>query len=147
MGLDNFSNEDSQATSDTQTNSGGGGTTKKKKKSDPFKRVGMKPKQKVFQTEEDWERTVEWIENKLGYGIDEVLNWPTHIRHKALHRAIIKSKSGEDAEEFNIHRKCFVCDYEYSFPHDWDYEEYKGETVCGEHEFAEVKEAYIDMQN
>lgn len=144
MGLDDFKTEESQSSSNTQNGGGGnddsGSTTQTQ--NNPYKRVGVGTKQKVFQTEEQWERTVEYVENGLGFDIDEVMGWPNKIRHRALHVAIINSKSDGESEEFDIFRQCFVCGKTYNFPHDWDFMQYNGSAVCGSHEFSEVKNAY-----
>lgn len=142
MGLDDFATEESQSSSNTRNSGGGDNSSKKTKtRSEPFKTVGVGTKRKVFQTEEDWERTVEYIENHMGFDMDEVMGWPNKIRHKALHVGIMKSQHNE-VEDFNVFKQCFVCGKKYNFPHDWDFMQYRDSAVCGSHEYSEVKETY-----
>lgn len=142
MGLDNFKNEDSQSPRSTSSNSGG---KKKSSKNEPFKRVGFGKTTKVFQTEEDWERTVDYIENEMGFSIDEVMGWNHKFRHKALHVAIINSRSDKE-KEFTVEKKCFVCGRTFSFPHSWDFMEYEGSPVCPGHSYEDVVDRYRETR-
>lgn len=145
MGLDDFATEESQSSSNTRDSGGGDddsdSSKKTKSRNDPFKTVGVGAKRKIFQTEEDWERTVEYVENHMGFEMDEVMSWPNNIRHKALHVAIMKSQ-GNEVDDFNIYRQCFVCGKTFNFPHDWDFMQYQGSEVCGSHNYEEVKKTY-----
>jgi len=142
MGLDDFTTEESQSSSNTRNSDGGDNSSKNtKSRSEPFKTVGVGAKRKIFQSEEDWNRTVDYIDNHMGFDMDEVMSWPNNIRHKALHVGIMKSQ-GNKTEDFNIFRQCFVCGKEFNFPHDWDFMKYQGSVVCGSHQYEEVKKTY-----
>lgn len=146
MGLDDFKSEDSPNTSKNNTNSNSGNSSKSdgkkdSKKNEPFKVVGFGRNTKTFQTEEDWDITVDYIEEEMGFEIGTVLNWPNQYRHKALHVAILNGKLGENAE-FDVEKECEVCGRTFQFPKEWDYMEYRDTITCPTHEFREVVKAH-----
>lgn len=146
MGLDNFTSEDSKGggsqSSDSKSSdsSSNADDSTSSSQNDPYKRVGVGNHVKVFHTEDDWERTVDYLENEMGFDIDEVLSWKPQYTHKALHVAIINSKGIGDLE-FEVTKECMVCGHIYNFPHDWDFVTYKEEPVCPDHEYQEIIKA------
>lgn len=140
MGLDSF------RTSNTDT----GGQQKQQQQQDtsddgedsePFKVVGSGAKRKVFPTEEDWEETVEHIEEELGMSAGEVLSMPSEKRHDVLHRAIL-GKNGLASTPFYPKRNCIVCNETFVYPNNWNFTEFKGEPVCNDHTLSETMDAY-----
>lgn len=111
-------------------------------KEDFFKIVGAEGgKKKVFKTEEQWKQTVEFIENEFMMGIDRVMDMDPVKRHDILHRAILRKDKDESASFYPI-RECFICDETFVFPNNWNFVNYKGESVCCDHTISEVSDKY-----
>jgi len=140
VGLDNFQGDNPQS-----PKSGGSRSPNKKKNKrknkDPYKVVGVGSVKKVFVTEKEWNITVAFIENVMGFDIDEVMSMRDKYRHMVLHEARMRAGSSVNPT-FETEHTCFVCGHTFEFPHDWDYKEYKQSAVCGSHEYNEILDSY-----
>jgi len=146
MGLDDFKSEGSTKTkqkssSSSSNKSSSSKSGKSSSKNEPFKVVGVGNKTKTFKTEEQWDEAVEYIEDELGFDIENVLNWRNQYRHRVLHVAIVNTRLKKN-ETFDVTKDCDVCGHTFEFPRDWDFMEYKSIITCPEHEFEEVAKAY-----
>lgn len=145
MGLDSFASSGTN-TSRTKSSANTGQTdsksndSEKEEDTEPFKVVsGDRGREKVFPTEEDWEETVEVVEDDLHMSIGEVMNKSAEERHQVLHQAILK-KNGIEQDSFIITRECIVCGETFVFPNKWNFTEFKNEASCNDHSIAEVVE-------
>lgn len=140
MGLDSFKSSSTTRTSSNSTQN----TDQEKQKSveDAYKVFTADDgRKKVFQTEEDWEEAVSFIENTLNLTVEEVEEMNPTERHDILHQAIMGE---EDAisRDFYPTRQCMVCDETFSFPTNWNFTRFKGEVVCNTHTVDEVLEKF-----
>lgn len=139
MGLDDFS---SSGTANNVTRSNTTSRTKQQKQEeqDPYKVVhGDKNRKKVFATEEEWNETVEFIEEEMNMSIGEVMDMSADQRHEILHQAILKSEDNEKGG-FRPTKTCVVCGKKFIFPKKWNFVLIKNEASCGNHEIGEVVE-------
>lgn len=142
MGLDSFKS-DSTSTSSTNPSSPSVDTTTEQKSIDDAYKVFTcdDGRRKVFQTEESWNKAVDFIENELGMSIQDVENMNPTQRHDVLHQAII-GEEGKVSQNFYPTRECLVCDKKFSFPTNWKFSKFKGEAVCCDHTVQEVLKEY-----
>lgn len=146
MGLDDFSTSDNNTASSIarQSTRQGSQTTEEQdgaeEDDEPFKVVsGDKGRKKVFPTEEDWEETVEFIENEMGMSVGEVMNKSAGDRYQLLHQAILQRNGGE-RPSFHPTKECAVCGEEFVFPENWNFTRIRTEVVCNSHKIGQVME-------
>lgn len=151
MGLDDFASggtktQSSKNSSSTSSSDSDDETqTNKVDPEDYFKVVSAGDgRKKVFETEEDWEETKEFIEVEMSMSMGEVLNMTPDKRHQILHKAIL-GDAGVEIDSFYQKRDCIVCGETFVFPHNWNFDKFKGEPVCLSHTLEEVHEAYEEI--
>lgn len=144
MGLDSFNTGGS--TTSRSTNSQTNTQQKQDDEDDePFKVVnGDRGRQKVFPTEEDWEETVEFIEEEMNMTEGEVMNMSAGDRHEILHKAILQHE-GDTPGGFRPTKECIVCGQDFVFPKNWNFTRIMGEASCNHHEIGEVMEAVSEV--
>lgn len=140
MGLDDFSTGQS-TTSRSTTRNRSSQTSSQSEDDEPFKVVsGNRGREKVFPTEEDWEKTKEFIEDEMGKNANEVLNMNPSDRHDILHQAILRI-NGADRAPFHTTNECIVCGKVFTFPGNWNFTRLRGEAVCNDHTIDETMKA------
>jgi len=149
MGLDSFT------TGDSSTSSGdirGSSTADKSSDNKPpdqheaaFKTIGSGSSQLKFQTEEEWQAFVEFVEGGLGFDMDRVMDWTDEKRRDFIGHAHSFRNEELHIEEYEVTQKCIVCGHEFSFPHDWDLILFNHKAVCPDHQIGEVAEAYDQL--
>jgi|APHM01.1.fsa_nt_gi hypothetical protein len=113
---------------------------KKSKTDEPYKVVGTDSRlAKVFPTKEDWDETLDVIQNEMDYTIDQVMNMESNKRHDVLHNAILK-RNGSEGGEYAPTKRCIVCNEEFVFPSKWNFVRFKNEAVCKSHQVKVVME-------
>lgn len=95
--------------------------------------------EKRFPTEEDWNKTIEVIENDMGYSEWEVMNMESSKRHQVLHNAILK-KNDSDGGDYNPVKHCIICNKKFVFPSNWNFVKFRNEAVCTHHQVGDVME-------
>lgn len=141
MGLEDFSSDDTEQTNQTVRQSTSEERETEEKEDGYFKVVGSGNNKKVFQTEEDWLETKEFIKEEMNKSVNEVLNMSAEKRYDILHRAIL-GRMGLEPSSFHPTRQCIVCGYTFTYPSNWNFEEFNGEPACKHHTIEEVKQAY-----
>jgi hypothetical protein len=137
MGLEDFSTESSSSSSTTGARSG---TEKSEEDNKPFKTVSSSDGlQKVFPTEDSWEKTMEIVKEEVGCTEWELMNMESRKRHQVLHNAILK-KNGQEGAEYSPVKHCLVCGEKFVFPSEWDFVRFKNEAVCPDHKIKDVME-------
>lgn len=136
----------STSTSNNNTSNASTSSEKESEEDDDFYKVVScgNDRKKIFESEQQWDETVEFIEEELQMSIDEVMNMSARKRHDILHQGILK-KDDEAPMSFYPIRNCIKCDTTFVFPNNWKFVKYKGEAVCPHHTISEVSEAYEDM--
>lgn len=140
MGLEDFSTGNTTKSRSTTNKS----TQKKDRQSEddePFKVITCdKGRKKVFPTEDDWNETVQFIEDQMGMSISEVLNRSPENKYQLLHKAILK-QNGSEGTPFHPTNQCIVCGEDFVFPESWNFTRIRGEAVCNDHDIGEAIEA------
>lgn len=155
MGLESFktsstrgtakSGNDEKKSSNQQSSSVDQEAKKEESNDQPYKVVGGdRGLKKVFPTEEDWNETVDFIEDTMSVSVNEVMNMPADKRHQILHRAILKREDGQQ-EPFHPKRNCMVCGEDFVFPGSWNFTRFNGEPVCHHHSIEEVVQKYREI--
>jgi hypothetical protein len=151
MGLDSFTSDDSSLkdadpseSQETSDNSKSNGTVPK---TTAFKTIGEGASSLKFQTEEEWETFVEFIENGLGFDIDRVLSWTEEKQRDFLGHAHSFRSDELFIDEHTVTQECIVCGREFTFPHDWDFILFNHQAVCPSHPIGEAAEAYDRKDN
>jgi len=142
MGLDNFtSGSVSNSTiSNISKNANNDSTENQKEDTEPFKIVGGdREREKVFQTEEDWKQTKEFIEDEMDLDIGVVMDMEPGRRHEILHKAIL-GISGKENPPFHCTDECIVCGEDFVYPRNWNFTRLKGEAICNDHSIGEAVE-------
>lgn len=143
MGLDNFKSESASVnTSQSKSKS----TTKEQQSVDDAYKVYTSDdgRKKVFQSEEDWNDAIDFIQEEFGISESEVEHMNATERHDILHQAIIGER-GKLSQNFYPTRQCIVCDEVFSFPTKWNFSKFKGEAVCNTHTVNEVLDTYREV--
>lgn len=139
MGLESFSTGNTTSTS-RSTKQSNNQKQQQTEDDEPFKTVtGDRGRKKVFPTEEDWNETVEFIEQQMGMTVGEVLNMKAGDRYQILHQAILK-KNGSEATPFHPTKECIVCGKQFVFPKTWNFVRVQGEVSCPDHKIDKVME-------
>lgn len=152
MGLEQFSDDSSTSNTSTSNKT----TTSKQDSSDnesdesnddAFKVVGSgSGKKKVFETEEDWKSTVDFIQNEMDMSVNQVMSMNNEKRHTVLHKAIMKNM-GAEPESFHPKRECAICNNVFIFPNYWRFVKYRGETFCPTHTLEECEEEVEEIND
>lgn len=152
MGLDQFTDDSSTSVTPNTSNN----TTKNRDSSsgnsdepdnEPFKVVGSgSGKMKVFETEEDWKSTVDFIQNEMEMSVNQVMSMENEKRHTVLHKAIMKNM-GAEPESFHPKRECAICDNVFIFPNYWAFVKYMGETFCPKHTLEECEKEVEEIND
>lgn len=151
MGLDNFTSEgsslsdsslidESKSESEDESRSKGPKTT-------VFKTIGSGTSSLRFQTEEEWEAFVEFVENGLGFDIDRVLSWTEEKQLDFFGHAHSFHNDELFIDEHTVTQECIVCDREFVFPRDWDFILFNHKAVCPSHSIGEAAEAYDQLDD
>lgn len=151
MGLDSFTSDDSSLTevdsSESTDITDESQNSTEVPNSTAFKVIGEGTSSLKFETEEQWESFVEFIENGLGFDIDRVLGWTEDKKRDFLGHAHSFRNDELFIDEHTVTQECIVCGREFTFPHDWDFVLFNHQAVCPSHPIGEAAEAYDRKDN
>jgi hypothetical protein len=120
---------------------------KKSKDDEPFKVVRTNSGlEKVFPKREDWEETLDIIENEMNYTVNSVMNMESNKRHDVLHNAILKRNNSEGGE-YSPTKQCILCGEKFVFPSKWNFVKFRKEAVCKSHEVKKVMAAISEINS
>ena len=155
MGLDDFKSSGKLNTGRTATKDvdkekqeeQNNDNNKKSKNDEPFKVVSTNSGlEKVFPEREDWEETLDIIEDEMNYTIDRVMNMESSKRHDVLHNAILK-RNNSGGGEYSPTKQCVLCGEEFVFPSKWNFVKFRKEAVCKSHEVKKVMAAISEINS
>lgn len=111
---------------------------------DAYKVVECNGRKKIFPNEDDWNETVDIIENEMHMSIAQVMSMNPSDRYNILHQAILQ-KNGMHSVPFHQTRDCLVCGKTFTFPNNWSFVEFRGEPVCPDHKIEQVIQSYSNI--
>lgn len=151
MGLESFTTDDSNSTdkqlskadsSSVQTYNSGA-----EQAPSNYKVIGSGASKITFETEDDWESFVTFVEQGLGFDISTVLGWSEDKRRDFIGHAHSFRNDELLVDEHEVTQECLVCGKEYVFPNNWDFILFKHQAVCKSHTMGEVAQAYEQLHD
>lgn len=151
MGLESFTTGDTKSTASksSQTTSSSVDEQSSEDTGSPsnYKVIGSGASKLTFETEDDWESFVTFVEDGLGFDMDRVLGWSEDKRRDFIGHAHSFRNDELLVDEHEVTQECLVCGQEYVFPHNWDFILFKHQAVCKSHTMGEVAEAYNQLHD